>query len=71
MQLLDVVLGGRDRLIAVKDHVHRISIARHFLLIAARERFAPQTNARLKATCSTVRHVDQTSMWTSPGEICD
>ena len=37
MQLLDMVLRGGDSHIAVKDHVHRIGIARHFLFVAAGE----------------------------------
>ena len=42
VQLLDVVLGRRDRFKAAEDHVHRIGIASHFLLVAAGERFASQ-----------------------------
>ena len=47
VQLPDVVLGGGDGLIAVEDHVHRVGIARHFLLVTAGEGLAPQAGKQL------------------------
>src|SRR5579863_1686542 len=47
VQLLDVVFRGGDGLVAVEDHVHRVGIARHFLLVAAGKRLAPHAGEQL------------------------
>src|ERR1700733_10273254 len=35
VELLDVILGRSDSLVSLENHVHRVSIARDFLLVAA------------------------------------
>lgn len=45
--LLDMVFGDSNGLKAVGDHVHHIGIARDFLFIATRERFAPLSSWQL------------------------
>jgi hypothetical protein len=47
VKLLDVVFGDRFGLETLENHVHRIGVASHFLLVPAREQFSLHTGEQL------------------------
>ena len=51
MQLLYMIFGRRDRFVAIKNHIHGIGIARHFLLVAGSKRFCLQPGKQFFHFC--------------------